>query len=175
MILKVVLCFNLKRKPKESSFLFSLPLHAAPHAKVEHTTCEHHQLPSSTKTHSMHFRCSLFRVVYFVCSSCWPQYFSIVSTEEKVTGTIRMHSSRMHTVCYSGHLSCHAHPLPYTPPPMHVPTMHFPLHHAHPPLHHICPLHHACPLVLTRPSLPCMTPPVSRQTPVETLPFRIYC
>ena len=32
------------------------------------------------------------------------------------TTKIRMHSSRMHTVRCSGHLSCHAHPLPCTPP-----------------------------------------------------------
>ena len=110
-----------------------------------------------------------------------------------------MHSNRMRTVHCSGRLSCHAHPpptmhtslpymppchmcppchahpLPYTPPAMHV------SHHACLPCHaspfpcHACPSathvpppphmhpcykypHHACPPT-THANLPCMPPP----------------
>ena len=61
--------------------------------------------------------------------------------------TTRMHSSRMRTVCYSGHLSYHARtrPLPHmplamhAPPAMHAPTTHAPCH-ACPPATHVPPL-----------------------------------
>ena len=52
----------------------------------------------------------------------------------------RMHSSRVQTVHCSGHLSCHAAPLPCTPL---LPCMPLPPHM--PPVCHSHPLHHTCP------------------------------
>ena len=70
----------------------------------------------------------------------------------------------------------YAHPLPHMPPchayppTMHAPpAMHAPTTHAPPAMHAPCHTHPLC----THASLPSM-PPVDRQTPLKTLPFRNY-
>ena len=71
-----------------------------------------------------------------------------------------MHSSRVCTICCSGHVSCHVCPPPCTPPAMHAschscplpcmsPTTHAPTTHT--PLPHMPPAMYAL--------LPCMPPP----------------
>ena len=68
-----------------------------------------------------------------------------------------MHSSRIYTVCCSGHLSCHACP----PPTTHTPAMHTPPGHTCPPAMHAATTH---PLP-HMPPLPCTPPPtVDRMT-----------
>ena len=85
----------------------------------------------------------------------------------------RMHSSRVQTVHCSGHLSCHAAPLPCTPPLpcMPPPTTHAPCLPCTPPSPHMPPftthtpftIH--TPLLCTPPLLPCMSP-FSTHTPL---------
>ena len=74
-----------------------------------------------------------------------------------------MHSSRIHTICCSGHLSCHTFPPPCTPPTTHAPLpCMFPLLHTLPAIHtpcHTCPLHHAPPLPYTSPLCHTCPPP----------------
>ena len=87
----------------------------------------------------------------------WSQFF--FKTAEKITLT-RMHSSRIHTIRFSGHISCHAPALHHTcPPAMHIP------HHACPPAMHaphaMYAPHHTCPP-------PCMPPP--HMSPCHTHP-----
>ena len=94
-----------------------------------------------------------------------------------------MHCSRMRTVRCSGNLSCHACPLPYTPPAMHVPchtcppAMHAPCHASplpcmppatHDPLPHTHPCH-ACPLCHASP------PPCKPRATHDPLPHTHPC
>ena len=105
-----------------------------------------------------------------------PQTLSVGDKNGKNYYATRMHSSRMCTTHFSGCLSCHACPLPCTPP-CHAcpPVTHVPCH-ANP--HHACPLPciplcHTCPPATHAPQCipqlpPCM-PPMNRMTdrPVE--------
>ena len=92
-----------------------------------------------------------------------------------------MHSSRMHTVCCSGHLSCHAcPPTMHTPchthtTDTHTPATHAPIpHHAHPSPFMPLAMHtpttqvpcDACPLPCTLPYYAC--PPAMYAPPPHT-------
>ena len=84
-----------------------------------------------------------------------PQTLSVGDKNGKNYYATRMHSSRMCTTHFSGCLSCHACPLPCTPP-CHacLPVTHVPCH-ANP--HHACPLPciplcHTCPPMHTSPT-----------------------
>ena len=89
-------------------------------------------------------------------------------TAHTIIKVTRMHSSRLHTVRWSGRLSCHARPHchAYQPakhapchacPPPCTPPCHTCPHHAWPPCHACFPLpcmppsHHACPPAMHAP------------------------
>ena len=94
-------------------------------------------------------------------------------------------SQQMHTICCSGHISCHAclphhashlphMPLPCTPPAMHYPhyhicppAMHASLPHMHPAMH--VP-HHTCPPATYAPCHTC--PPAMHAPPVDRMTDR---
>ena len=104
----------------------------------------------------------------------WTKNVQINRNYMKKHKETRTHSSRMHTVCCSGCLSCHTPPHHTCPPAIHAPChacspCHALTHtfamHAHPFTTHRPPLHHACP--------PCGQN--SCHMLVKTLPFRNYC